>query len=117
MEWIIVKSEYPVEIVKFIEDVFELVEIRGRVGNKKGIVFYIRSNETNHSIPHLHAQYGEYNISIAINTCEVLAGNLPSKQISIAKEWVFRHKEDLLTKWNELSINAISSMTVSKINE
>ncbi|MCQ2548041.1 MAG: DUF4160 domain-containing protein [Clostridia bacterium] len=116
MEWLIKKSELPKEIVQFINAVFELVEIRGRVGQQNGIEFSVRSNEKNHPIPHVHARYGEYEISIAIETAEILAGNLPPKRVAVAQKWVLKHKNDLLTKWNDFTISATSTMTISRIN-
>lgn len=116
MEWLIKSVKSPKEIVQFMNSVFEITEIRGKVGNQNGIEFSVRSNEGNHVIPHVHAKYGEYEISIAIETGDVLAGNLPNKRTAIAQNWVLSHKSDLLTKWNEITITAISTMTMSRIN-
>ncbi len=114
-EWIIRKVLEPKEIVEFITKVFELLEIRGKVGKQNGITFIVHSNEQNHTIPHVHARYGEYEISIAIETGEVLAGNLPNKNQKIAIEWVLNHKEKLLSDWETYSLSAISSTTKSMI--
>lgn len=116
MEWLIKKSTAPKEIVQFMDTVFELIEIRGRVGTRNGIEFSVRSNERNHPIPHVHAKYGECEVSIAIETGEILVGNLPPKRTAIAQEWVSAHKNDLMTKWNGFTVSAISTMTTSRIN-
>ena len=98
----------PSDIFEFIYDIFELYEIRGRVGNSDGIVFEVRTKEANHTIPHIHAQYGEYQISIAIMDGTILSGNLPIKKQRKAME----PSEDILTRswqvvssqqWNELT--------------
>ena len=114
-EWIIRKEFEPKEIVQFVNDVFELFEIRGKVGKQDGITFIVHSNEQNHTIPHVHAQYGEYEVSIAIESGEVLAGNLPSKNLKKAIKWVLGHQTKLQSDWSNYSLSAISHMTQSMI--
>lgn len=116
MEWFVVSLTSPCEIVHFMNTVFEIVENRKKVGCEKGIEFSVRSNERNHPIQHIHAKYGEYEISIAIETGDVLNGNLPPKRTAIAQKWVLDHKNELLTIWNGFTISAISTMTASRIN-
>lgn len=114
-EWAIRKNFEPQEIVKFIDDVFEILEIRGKVGKQAGITFIVHSNEQNHAIPHVHAQYGEFEVSIAIETGEVLAGNLPKKNLKKAIEWVLSNRDKLQSDWNTYSLSAISNTTQSMI--
>ena len=38
----------PPEIYKFFEDVFEIIEIRVKVGREKGVEFIVKTNEKNH---------------------------------------------------------------------
>ena len=91
------------------------MEIRGSVGNCNGVKFVIHSNESNHSIPHVHAEYGEYGISIAIMDGTILAGNLPQRNQRTAVDWVIKHRDELLGKWNTLSIHGISKLTKSML--
>jgi hypothetical protein len=42
-----------------------------------GIVVYMYFND--HNPPHFHVEYGEYEVSIAINNLEMLEGNLPAR--------------------------------------
>ena len=114
-EWTIRKAYEPKEIATFIDNVFELWEIRGKIGKQDGITFIVHSNEQNHAIPHVHAQYGEYEISIAIESGEVLAGNLPKKNQKVAIEWVLSHQAKLLSDWSNYSLSAVSNMTQSMI--
>lgn len=116
MDWIIEQIRYPNEIVSFLNSVFEICEIRARVGETNGIKFSVRTNEGNHVIPHVHAEYGEYQVSIAIETQEILAGNLPKKKHAEAKKWVLDHKEELLNKWKDIAISATSAMTKSALD-
>ena len=115
MDWMIKRLIIPGEIKHFIEEVFEIYEIRGLVGKENGISFVVHSNEHNHSIPHVHAKYGKYEISIAIESGEVLAGNLPRKNQKIAREWVLTNQTKLLSDWNNYSMSAISNLTKSMI--
>lgn len=115
MEWIMKRLQEPTDIVDFINQVFELYELRGRVGRINGISFIVHSNEQNHTIPHIHAKYGEYEISVAIMTGEILAGNLPKKNRKIAVDWVLNHQNRLLSDWNNYALSAKSTMTSSWI--
>lgn len=112
----IVQFTAPQEIVRFLHDVFAIYEIRGRIGSEKGVKFIVHTLEQNHVVPHVHAEYGGYHISIAIKDQKILAGNLPPKQQKIAQQWVEEHREDLLSKWADIAISAISTMTQSQLD-
>lgn len=42
----------PIEIYEFLKQVFEIYDIRVRVGEENGIIFVVHSNEQNHSFTH-----------------------------------------------------------------
>lgn len=115
-DWIIVQHTIPQEIVYFLENAFYIVEIRQRVGEHKSITFQVRSREHNHSIPHVHASYGEYSISIAIEDGRILSGNLPAKREKLASEWVKSNREKLLADWHNFALSATTIMTKSLLN-
>lgn len=115
MEWIENRSFVPMEILWFLEQTFELYEIRGMVGNENGISFIVHSNERNHCIPHVHARYGEYEVSIDIITGNVLIGNIPKKNQKIAVDWVKKNRDKLLSDWKNIALSANTSMTMSGI--
>ena len=112
----LVQFTAPQEIVQFLHDVFAIYEIRGRIGSEKGVKFIVHTLEQNHVVPHVHAEYGEYQISIAIEDQKILAGNLPPKQQKIAQQWVKEHREALLSKWDNIAISATSTMTQSQLD-
>ena len=116
MQYMMARLENPKEIISFLQAVFEIYEIRQRVGDSKGIVFCVRTNEGNHVLPHVHAAYGEYNISIEIATGRILEGTLPRKKEKIATAWVVDHKEKLLTDWKKIAMSAISTLTNSGLD-
>ncbi|MBR3781379.1 MAG: DUF4160 domain-containing protein [Clostridia bacterium] len=106
----------PPEILEFLQDVFEIQYIRGRIGKVNGISFIVHTNEKNHTLPHIHAVYGEYNISIEISTGKVLDGNLPRKNQKIAIAWVLKNKENLLNTWSTTAISAKAELTISGLD-
>lgn len=110
-------TDIPKEFDDFFFNTFQLMEIRGRVGKENGITFEIRSKESNHNIPHLHASYGKYNISIAIDNQSILAGNLPPKQQKFAQNWVRANKEKLLGEWKRIHISTNSFTTISRLEQ
>lgn len=115
MQYILAKRDLPVDIVAFLNSVFEIYEIRGRVGQLGAIKFEVRSKEKNHTIPHVHATCNEFNISIAIETGEILTGNLPGKNEKIAVRWVLDHKDSLLSTWRDFAFSAKTSMSGSAL--
>lgn len=80
---------------------FELPEQRAQIGRRGSIIFEVRPKENGHNEPHIHAEYQGKNISISLNTFEVLAGNLPPKLQKTAIEWTKQHFEQCKSKWYE----------------
>ncbi|HDL64075.1 MAG TPA: DUF4160 domain-containing protein [Proteobacteria bacterium] len=62
------------------------------------ILMYFYDNKK-HSRPHIHAEYGEYQASIAIDDGDVLGGNLPRSKMKLVQAWIEIHREDLLADW------------------
>jgi len=61
-----------------------------------GIVVYILYDD--HPPPHFHAEYGEYKITVEINT-GVVQGRFPRRALSALMEWYDLHREELLADW------------------
>ena len=110
-------KDIPKEFGDFFCNTFELIQIRQRVGEEHEIIFEIRSKEGNHNVPHIHARYGKYKISIEIMNQEVLAGELPPKRQKYAQNWVKINKENLLGKWKDIHISTYSRNTISKLEQ
>ena len=106
----------PKELSEFFRDVFEVYEIRARVGEENSVVFKIKSNEQNHALPHVHAEYAEYSISIEIETGKVLAGTLPKSKQKDAISWVLKYKEKVLNDWKNIALSSTANMTKSKLS-
>jgi hypothetical protein len=64
-----------------------------------GIVVFMNFND--HSPPHFHAKYGEFQITVEIES-GIVEGNFPSRAISHVVEWYHVHKQELLENWNSM---------------
>ncbi|MBI4535163.1 MAG: DUF4160 domain-containing protein [Ignavibacteriae bacterium] len=51
-----------------------------------------------HSPPHFHAKYGEYEITVAVET-GVVSGQFPKRALAHVMEWLDLHKSELLENW------------------
>lgn len=58
---------------------------------------YFAPNE--HPPPHFHAYYGEYKGVVDIQTCEVVQGDLPRRQVRLVQAWTELHQDELMADW------------------
>ena len=52
-----------------------------------------------HAPPHFHAIYGEFEITVAVETGAV-AGDFPTRAVALVQEWRRLHRAELLEAWN-----------------
>jgi hypothetical protein len=52
-----------------------------------------------HPPPHFHAEYGEDEVLININTLAVISGRLPGRALGLVVEWASLHQEELGCLW------------------
>lgn len=64
-----------------------------------GIV--IRIFYSDHFPPHFHAEYGEYETLVDINTLAVIAGKLPPRALGLVMEWASLHRDELKSEWEK----------------
>jgi hypothetical protein len=62
-----------------------------------GIVIYIYYRE--HSPPHFHAIYGEYEITVEIET-GIVNGRFPRRALNAVLEWTALHEKELMEDWD-----------------
>ena len=55
----------------------------------------IRMYFNDHAPPHFHARYGEFEATVAIETLEIVEGELPSRALILVREWAMMHREEL----------------------
>ena len=57
-----------------------------------------------HNPPHFHAQYGPYNALIDMQSCCVIRGALPNRQLRFVLAWCEMYRDELMQNW-ELAKN------------
>lgn len=62
------------------------------------IRMYLLDNK-HHGIPHIHAKYAEHEASVSIADGEVLAGELPRKQLRLVQAWIELRRDELTADW------------------
>lgn len=55
-----------------------------------------------HNVPHIHAEYQNYNVVVDLEG-NIIEGDLPKNKIKLLLAWVEIHKEDLYANWKLLS--------------
>lgn len=68
-----------------------------------GITITMHWDETHHRCPHFHVRYGEYRASLDL-AGEVIAGELPRRQLRLVQAWAELHAEELQADW-ELAVS------------
>ena len=53
-----------------------------------------------HHLPHIHTQYAEHAAIIAIDSGDVLDGDLPRSKMKLVQAWIEIHREELLANWH-----------------
>ena len=61
-----------------------------------GIVIYMNFRE--HPPVHFHAVYGEFEALITLDG-KVYSGNLPTRVLSLVREWLALHRDELALDW------------------
>ena len=62
------------------------------------VLMFFFDNKKHHR-PHIHAQYGEYEVIIAIDDGEVLEGELPKPKMKLVQAWIEIHRDELAADW------------------
>ena len=62
-----------------------------------GIV--VRMYFRDHSPAHFHAEYGEYEALVEIETLAILRGELPRRALALVLEWAALHRQELRADW------------------
>ena len=65
------------------------------------IRMYVETRVSNHR-PHFHAYYQNDITVYSIDTIEILAGSLPTRQRRYVEAWAELHQEELIQDWYRL---------------
>ena len=72
-----------------------------RVAEFNGILVSIYAAD--HNPPHVHAYYGDYSALLEIATGNVIAGELPGKQLRLAQRWLADNRDRMVEMWNTMN--------------
>ena len=61
-----------------------------------GIIIYM--HWLDHPLPHFHARYGDYEISVEVES-GVIIGRFPKRALRAVLEWLDEHQAELLENW------------------
>jgi hypothetical protein len=64
-----------------------------------GIIIKMYFDE--HLPPHFHAEYGEYEGLVNINTLGLFSGRLPPRALGLTVEWASIHQDELAALWEK----------------
>lgn len=70
-------------------------------------MFFVGSE---HNPPHFHAYYGDRSAVFAIDTLEVIEGNLPPRIRGLVVEWAEIHQKELKRNWDLLQNDKFEKM-------
>jgi hypothetical protein len=71
---------------------------------RKGAVELRMYKESTHQRPHFHIEYKtEYEASYALDTFEMLAGNMPRRYQDLILPWAIANQSLLLARWENLN--------------
>lgn len=77
-----------------------------------GIVIRMYFQQAEHNPPHVHVIYGEETFSIAIKNLQIIDGemNPTSRVLSMVKEWIALHQDELLEMWRSQDFKEIEPL-------
>jgi hypothetical protein len=70
-----------------------------------GIVIRMYFND--HSPPHFHVEYNEFEASVVIESLGIMEGRLPAKVLSLAVEWASLHQPELMQNWESIRTTGV----------
>jgi len=65
-----------------------------------GIIIRMYFAPGEHNPPHFHVYYNQFRATVDIHTCELIGGDLPSRQRKLVLAWAELHQDELMADWN-----------------
>ena len=75
-----------------------------------GIVIKMYFLASEHNPPHIHAIYNRNVAVIDISSLEVIEGKIPKRALSLVKEWISIHKNEIEEIWNTQNFKKINPL-------
>ena len=79
-----------------------------------GIIIRMYYAPKEHNPPHIHVYYQGESGVVNIETCELMNGKIPAKQLKLIVAWIEIHKEELFADW-ELCQNGEKPFTIEPL--
>ena len=65
-----------------------------------GVIVYLYFYDNKeHKVPHIHATYQEHKCVFAIETGEIIAGEIPNNKSRLVQAWIEIHRDELMANW------------------
>jgi hypothetical protein len=52
-----------------------------------------------HKLPHIHVEYQGRNAIIALDSGEIIDGEVPNNKLHLVRAWIEIHREELMANW------------------
>ena len=77
-----------------------------------GIIIKMYFLPKEHNPPHIHVIYGEETFAISIEEMNIISGEMTptSRVLSMVKEWIGLHQEELMNMWETQELHAIEPL-------
>lgn len=75
-----------------------------------GIIIRMYFLQKEHNPPHIHAIYNEDMAAVDLITGNVLEGYLPPKALSLVREWIAVHRDELKEVWETQNFKDIAPL-------
>ena len=57
-----------------------------------------------HNLPHIHAEYQDFEAVYSVPGGHLLTGELPRRQKNMVEEWIEQHQDELIQNWQLASV-------------
>ena len=64
-----------------------------------GLIIRMYYAPKEHNPPHIHVYYQDFKAVIDILNCDLMDGELPSRQMRLVNAWIEIHREELVADW------------------
>ena len=76
----------------------------------QGLIIKMYFQQREHQPPHIHVAYAEYSGSVVNADGRLLEGDLPNKALSMVREWIDLHKDELQSMWDTQDFKEIPGL-------
>lgn len=76
------------------------------------IIYMYYMDNKQHKTPHIHVQYQDDEVIVAISDGQVLGGSIPISKMKLLQAWIELHRDELIADWQL----AVSGESVYKID-